>query len=95
MRKTAMRQLANNPASIQALTDQILAQKVVSFLMERTEFILVDEEAFAEEAAKTLDEEESKEKEKASSEEQANGESKEEAPEEPSQNEEYEVAEAE
>jgi trigger factor len=41
--KVVMRQLANNPQAVQALSDQILAQKIVDFLMERATFTLVPE----------------------------------------------------
>lgn len=42
--KSLMRQLAHNPGAIQSLTDQILGQKVVEFLMEQVSFEYTDEE---------------------------------------------------
>lgn len=41
--KNIMRHLGNNVAAAQALSDQVLSQKVVDFLIERTEFKVVDE----------------------------------------------------
>ena len=46
--KTAMRQLANNPSSIQAMTDQVLAKKVVDFLLEKATFEVLPESEFQE-----------------------------------------------
>lgn len=43
--KQIMRQLGNNFAAAQALSDQILSQKIVEFLVERSEFNYVPEEA--------------------------------------------------
>ena len=40
--KTLMRQLAQQPSGVQALTDQVLAQKVVDLLVEKATFELVD-----------------------------------------------------
>ncbi|MDX2084343.1 MAG: trigger factor [Candidatus Melainabacteria bacterium] len=40
--KNIMRQLANNPGAIQALTDQVLAQKVVEFLVSKSTFRYVE-----------------------------------------------------
>ena len=40
--KTLMRQLAQQPSGVQALTDQVLAQKVVELLVEKATFELVD-----------------------------------------------------
>ena len=37
-----MRQLAQQPSGVQALTDQVLAQKVVDLLVEKATFELVD-----------------------------------------------------
>jgi len=42
--KQIMRQLGNNFAAAQALSDQILSQKIVDFLVERAEFTYVPEE---------------------------------------------------
>jgi trigger factor len=50
--KAVMRQLANNFEAAQALSDQILSQKVVDFLMEKASFNFVAEEAAAESDAK-------------------------------------------
>jgi trigger factor len=43
--KQIMRQLGNNFAAAQALSDQILSQKIVDFLCERSKFNFVPEEA--------------------------------------------------
>jgi trigger factor len=43
--KQVMRQLGNNFAAAQALSDQILSQKIVEFLVERAKFNFVPEEA--------------------------------------------------
>lgn len=43
--KQVMRQLGNNFAAAQALSDQILSQKIVDFLVERAEFNFVPEES--------------------------------------------------
>jgi len=43
--KQLMRQLGNNAASAQALSDQILSQKIIQYLMLRTEFTALPEEA--------------------------------------------------
>lgn len=40
--RAALRQLANQPAAVQALADQLLAKKVIAFLMEKASFTLVD-----------------------------------------------------
>ena len=50
--KQIMRMLGNNFTAAQALSDQILSQKVVDFLIERSEFNFVSEEASAQEKAK-------------------------------------------
>ncbi len=42
--KTVMRQLANNPGAAQSMNDQILSQKIVDHLSEKTEFTFVKEE---------------------------------------------------
>jgi trigger factor len=46
--KTLMRQLAQQPSGVQALTDQVLAQKVVDLLVEKATFELVDAVVVAE-----------------------------------------------
>jgi trigger factor len=56
--KQVMRQLGNNFAAAQAMSDQILSQKIVDYLVERAEFNFVPEEQVeqkqaAEAAAKT------------------------------------------
>jgi trigger factor len=43
--KQVMRQLGNNFSAAQALSDQILSQKIVDFLVERAEFNYIPEEA--------------------------------------------------
>lgn len=53
--KQVMRQLANNFQAAQALSDQILSQKIVDYLMERANFNYVPEEA-AEKAEKAKSE---------------------------------------
>jgi len=45
--KQVMRQLGNNFAAAQALSDQILSQKIVDFLSERAEFTYVPEDTSA------------------------------------------------
>lgn len=42
--KQIMRQLGNNFAAAQALSDQVLSQKIVDFLVERAEFTIVPDE---------------------------------------------------
>ncbi len=49
--KQVMRQLGNNFAAAQALSDQILSQKIVDFLVERAEFNYVPEEEAEKKAA--------------------------------------------
>ncbi len=41
--KTVMRQLANNTGAAQSMNDQILSQKIVDLLSEKTEFTFVEE----------------------------------------------------
>ncbi len=41
--KTVMRQLANNPGAAQSMNDQILSQKIVQLLSEKSEFTFVEE----------------------------------------------------
>jgi trigger factor len=50
--KAIMRQLANHFESAQALSDQILSQKIVDFLLERASFTVVPEAAPAAEGEK-------------------------------------------
>ncbi len=51
--KQIMRQLGNNFAAAQALSDQILSQKIVDFLAERTQFNYVPEDSTTEKPKKT------------------------------------------
>jgi trigger factor len=53
--KVVLRQLANNPSALQALTDQLLAQKVIDLLVARSSFTLVDEEAYISRLADAID----------------------------------------
>ncbi|MBY0449525.1 MAG: trigger factor [Cyanobacteria bacterium] len=41
--KNVMRQLANNPNAAQAMNDQLLSQKIVTALSERTTYLMVEE----------------------------------------------------
>lgn len=54
--KQVMRQLANNYSAAQALSDQILSQKIVTMLCERAEFNIVKELPDAEQDEKPLGE---------------------------------------
>lgn len=54
--KLAMKQLANNPQAAQALSDEILSQKIVDFLMNRSEFTFVKEAESAAEGDKSVPE---------------------------------------
>lgn len=54
--KQVMRQLANNFQAAQALSDQILSQKIVDYLMERASFNLVPEEVAEKKAEKSQSE---------------------------------------
>lgn len=53
--KVIMRQLASNPSAIQGLTDQLLAQKVMDYLVDTLKFELVDEEAYIGELSDEID----------------------------------------
>lgn len=55
--KAILRQLANNQNGLQAMTDQLLAQKVVDLLVEKATFTLVDEEEYISRLAETIDDE--------------------------------------